>query len=275
MTKLLQKYSPSDIEALKEAFDREGYCILRGLFEAGEVEELRKHFHAMRDEGVPGKYKPIGLEEANGDILRAYPRITHPHRWDATSRRYMVDNRLTSVLAALAGEAVYAVQSMFYFKPPGGRGQSMHQDQFYLQVKPGTCLAAWAALDYCDRENGAIMLAPGTQDDPINCRNVGKVGSYEGGPGIPVPEGRELVTADMEPGDVLFFNGSVVHGSTRNASEDRWRRSFICHYVGQSTERISQSYLPVVTENGEDMYIAATNDGGDCGGYVATVNAAS
>lgn len=88
------------------------------------------------------------------------PIKIHPHRWDTVSRQYMLDPRVMSVLVALAGEDVYAVQRMLYFKPPGARGQSTHQDQFYLQVKPGTCIAAWTALDSCDEENGAMMVAP-------------------------------------------------------------------------------------------------------------------
>ena len=36
----------------------------------------------------------------------------------------------------------------------------------------------------------------------------------------------------MAPGDVVFFHAKIVHGSYANRSADRWRRSFICHYVG-------------------------------------------
>ena len=37
----------------------------------------------------------------------------------------------------------------------------------------------------------------------------------------------------MEPGDTLFFDGKTIHGSDANRTADRWRRSFICHYVGK------------------------------------------
>ena len=32
----------------------------------------------------------------------------------------------------------------------------------------------------------------------------------------------------------LFFDGKTIHGSYNNQTADRWRRSFICHYVGQN-----------------------------------------
>ena len=40
----------------------------------------------------------------------------------------------------LLGREPYAAQTMFYFKPPGARGQALHQDQTPLRVQPGTCL---------------------------------------------------------------------------------------------------------------------------------------
>jgi ectoine hydroxylase-related dioxygenase (phytanoyl-CoA dioxygenase family) len=33
----------------------------------------------------------------------------------------------------------------------------------------------------------------------------------------------------MEPGDVLFFNGQVIHGSLPNRSSTRFRRALIAH----------------------------------------------
>ena len=52
----------------------------------------------------------------------------------------------TSVLTQLLGVEPLAVQTMLYFKPAGARGQALHQDNFYLRVQPGTCMAAWLAL---------------------------------------------------------------------------------------------------------------------------------
>jgi CRP-like cAMP-binding protein len=47
--------------------------------------------------------------------------------------------------------------------------------------------------------------------------------------------GKELTFSIMEPGDVLFFNGSTIHVSGPNKSTDRFRRSIIFHYLPHST----------------------------------------
>ena len=68
----------------------------------------------------------------------------------------------------------------------------------------------------------------------------------------------------MTAGDVLFFNGSVIHGSTPNASRDRFRRSLICHYVPASTKEMSD-YYEAYDFSGHRQPIATNDDGGPCG----------
>ena len=45
------------------------------------------------------------------------------------------------------------------FKPPGARGQAVHQDNYYLRVPPYTCVAAWVAST-SSTENGGLEVSP-------------------------------------------------------------------------------------------------------------------
>lgn len=145
----------------------------------------------------------------------------------------------------LLGEEVLAAQSMFYFKPPGARGQALHQDNFYLRVEPGTCVAAWIAFEPIDRDNGGLEVVPGTHRMDLFCPEEADAGVSFAREYVPPPPGLATVPVDMAPGDVLFFNGSLVHGSQPNRSADRFRRSFIGHYVGRSAERIGHFYRTI------------------------------
>ena len=165
----------------------------------------------------------------------------------------------------LFGEEPLAAQSMLYFKPPGARGQALHQDNFYLKVEPGTCIAAWIALDRADRENGGLEVVPGTHTMDIFCPEEADPDLSFTRDLVPVPPGLEAVPIDLEPGDVLFFNGSLVHGSPPNRSKDGFRRSFICHYIGRSAERMSLWYRPILTMDGKEVEIAENTGGGPCG----------
>ena len=117
-------------------FQETGYVIASGLFNQEEVQSYREHFMQMRAAGTyPGDF--AGVDLTSSDPLKRYPRMIHMHRWDDISLGWMLDERLNDWMTDLLGVEPYAVQTMLYFKPAGGRGQALHQDQYYLKVQPG------------------------------------------------------------------------------------------------------------------------------------------
>lgn len=266
MTTKVQHVTTEQLSLFKE----QGYLVLPGLFSQDDVQLLLDTFMGIHANGrVPGYFEPSPAEEANGDVLKLYPRVMHPHRFNEVALRYLLDTRLAVILEDLFGEEPLAAQSMLYFKPAGGRGQALHQDNFYLKVEPGTCLAAWIALDQVDRENGGLEVVPGTHAMDIFCPEEADSTLSFTREYVPVPAGLQAVPIDMAPGDVLFFNGSLVHGSQPNRTKDRFRRSFICHYIGRSSERMSLWYRPILTMQGEQVELAENRGGGPCGTEVA------
>ncbi len=247
-------------------FQEQGYLVVKGLLAPDEVRALLDRFMDLHAQGpIPGHFAPTAPKEAGGDILKLYPRMLHPHQVDDLALRYLLDARVAAILRDLLGEEPLAAQSMFYFKPAGARGQALHQDNFYLKVEPGTCIAAWMALDPADRANGGLEVVPGTHAMDIFCPEESDPGVSFTRDYVPVPPGLEAVPVDLAPGDVLFFNGSLVHGSNPNRTADRFRRSFIGHYIGRSSERMALWYRPVLTMDGEEVEIAENTDGGPCG----------
>ncbi len=247
-------------------FHNQGYLIIKGFYSPDEVKLLNDTFMEIHRNGpVKGHFEPKTAEEANGDPLQMYPRIMHPHRFNEVARRYLLDARLEPVLTDLFGEEPLATQTMLYFKPAGGRGQALHQDNFYLNVDPGTCIAAWLALDHVDLENGCLEVVPGTHAMDLFCPEESDATQSFTREYVPPPPGLEKVPVIMEPGDMLFFNGTLVHGSGPNTSKDRFRRSFICHYIGRSAERMSEWYRPILTFAGDEVTIDANLGGGPCG----------
>ncbi|MGW5616302.1 phytanoyl-CoA dioxygenase family protein [Streptomyces sp. NPDC003877] len=245
-------------------FDEDGFTVVRGLFGAGEIDRLCGRFAALREAGpVPGHFQPRA-SGPDADPLHVWPRVMHPHEIDGLAREVLLDARLRTVLEALLGEEVLAAQSMFYFKPPGARGQALHQDNFYLRVEPGTCVAAWVACDVIDRDNGGLEVVPGTHRMDLFCPELADEDVSFAREYVPPPPGLESVPVDMRPGDVLFFNGSLVHGSQPNRTRDRFRRSFIGHYVGRSAERIGAFYR-TLSMSGARVVLPESEGAGPCG----------
>ncbi|WP_431046418.1 phytanoyl-CoA dioxygenase family protein [Streptomyces sp. P1-3] len=247
-------------------FHRTGHTVLRGFLPPAEVRGLLAEFTALRAAGpLPGHFEPRPQDPYGPyDPLRAYPRVMNPHLVSELALRTLLDPRIGRVVTELMGEEPVAAQSMFYFKPPGARGQAPHQDNFYLRVEPGTCVAAWVALDRADRSNGGLEVVPGTHRMELFCPEDADPGTYFTKEYVRVPPGLARVPVDMDPGDVLFFNGSLVHGSEPNTTADRFRRSFICHYAPRSTRSIARFYR-TFTLGGDEVFLEPSSGGGPCG----------
>ena len=257
--------------AQKAQFEREGYLVLRGLFAPAEAAAIRDAFMAANADGpVPG-LSSIGEGVVDpSDPLAFYPRMMNPHLQPSRevgtiARDFLLDPRLRPVLTGLLGEEPLGVQTMFYFKPAGARGQELHQDNFYLRVKPGTCLAAWLAVDDVDAGNGGMKVVPGSHREEVACPQKADAAVSFTTDYVPVPPGMEAVHCDMKAGDVLFFNGSLIHGSTPNTSATRFRRSLIAHYVPRHSQELSPWYKSPLTFDGEVVEIAEATGGGPCG----------
>ncbi|MBM3459281.1 MAG: phytanoyl-CoA dioxygenase family protein, partial [Armatimonadetes bacterium] len=85
---------------------------------------------------------------------------------------------------------------------------------------------------------------------------------------VPVPHSLTPMPVRMEPGDVLFFNGSLIHGSLPNGSADRFRRALIGHYVVGEAQAVSRFYHPVLRMDGSVAALEESAGGGPCGTWV-------
>ena len=251
----------------KARFDAAGYVVVSGLFSPDEVAHYREHFMTLRKHGsYPGDL--AGVDVRSDDQLKRYPRMIHMHRWDDLSRQWVLDPRINACLTGLLGREPYAVQTMIYFKPPGARGQALHQDNFYLRAQPGTCMAAWLALDACDEANGCMQVVPGSHTWPLLCATKADTRVSFTDVTVALPPGETAQPVPMAAGDVLFFNGALVHGSYPNTTTDRFRRALIGHYIEGAAEQVAEFYHPALRMDGTPLELAESPSGGACGVWV-------
>jgi phytanoyl-CoA hydroxylase len=214
-------------------FREHGHLIVRGLVRPDEVRELLDHA---------------------GELAAGEPellRIHMLHRRYALQERYLLHPGIVDVVAALVGPDVLALQTMLFVKGPGSPGQGYHQDSFHIVTEPDTLIGAWVALDRADTENGCVWITEGSQHEPVYPdadETTGHGGDTQLADmfaisGADDPDetrngltpvaarypGRE-VPAVLEPGDIVFFGGHVLHRSHANRSPDRFRRAFVAHY---------------------------------------------
>jgi phytanoyl-CoA hydroxylase len=214
-------------------YRQHGYLIVRGLLAPGAVQELLDHV----DELVADE----------PDLLRVHML----HRRLEIHERYMLHPRLVDAVGGLVGPDVLALQTMLFVKGPGSHGQGYHQDSFHIITRPDTLIGAWVALDRADTENGCVWITAGSQNEPVypdadatrghgGDAHLAGMFAIEGAddpdesrngltPVAAKYAGRE-VPAVLAPGDVVFFDGHVLHRSHANRSATRSRRAFVAHY---------------------------------------------
>ncbi|BBH19074.1 protein involved in biosynthesis of mitomycin antibiotics/polyketide fumonisin [Paenibacillus baekrokdamisoli] len=249
----------------KQQFDQEGYLVVKGLFSTPNLAEIEQTFEEISHQTIPDHFEP-DLDQTSNDPLKRYPRVMHPHRFNEAAKRYMLHPPVLDVLADLYEEEALAAQSMFYYKPPGSRGQALHQDNFYLKVEPGNCIAAWTAVDAATEENGGLLIVPRTHEYEISCPDEADTKESFTTHYVKPPKDSTIMPVIMDKGDVLFFNGNLIHGSYRNKTKDQFRRAFICHYANSSATSIGQHYKPLYRADGSEAHEMESNpDGGPCG----------
>ncbi len=248
----------------KSFFDANGYAVIPSLFSTEECAFYTRHFMELR---AKGSYEGDmdGVNATSDDPLKNFPRMIHMHRWDETSLKWMLDAKINRWLTEFFGCEPFAVQTMLYFKPPKARGQALHQDNFYLQVSPGTCIAAWLSLDDADEANGCMRVVPGSHKWDLLCTKTADTTESFTDTTVPLPDSIVPIPVPMKAGDVLFFHGSLVHGSYPNTTSDRFRRSLIGHYIDSHAEQLTGYDQPALRMDGTELTLPLSPGGGACG----------
>ena len=218
----------------RDDYKEQGFVVISNLFSPATVTSMREHYMKRRAEG-PKPGDSGGTTDHADDPNHQFPRMINMHNWDELTQEWAADTNLLTVTEQLIDDTPVLLQTMIYFKPPGARGQALHQDEQYITIDP--LIGVWVALDTSDEDVGRMVLIPRshqygllpveTADTTISFTNVQAV----------KPENVEELGIDMSPGDTLFFDGKVIHGSYKNKTNDRWRRSFICHYMGENSQK--------------------------------------
>lgn len=257
--------SPLITAAQVAQFRADGYCVVDGLFSPAEIAAIEAFFEDFKRIGLAIFDQGCKYEEI--DPAKNQLRAMHPHRHSARAKAWALHPRVMSVLTALLGRDPLLAQTMYYFKPPGAKGQGMHQDNFYLLAEPHTCVAAWTAIDAATIDNGCLYVVPRSNGKPIHCPADGTDAwmSYGDTHIKPFPKDAKAVPIEVPRGSTMFFGGNLFHGSGPNRTKDRSRRTFIGHYIDAASDQVAQFYHPILNSKGEEVAIRAPTGGGPCG----------
>jgi phytanoyl-CoA hydroxylase len=261
-----------------EEYKERGFLVLPGF--ASSVEAIASRMHTLVDAYQPGadattfdtvdqKQKDDEFFLTSGNKVRFFleegamvdGKLTRDkyqcinkcghalHTDDEVFKDFCNDPRIKSIVSQLGYQKPTVIQTMFIFKPPRIGGAVLaHQDNTFLTTEPESCMAFWFAMDDANASNGCMWVAPGSHKSGITRRfalaDDQKSCSFIPADAPAVPEMREedYICCEVKKGDVLMFDGSLVHRSEKNTS-DAQRNAFTMHIVDAQYPMAKECWL--------------------------------
>ena len=231
----------------RAGFERDGYVLARGLFDAEEARLLREAME--KDPAIAAHF--YDRHDATGAATKM---VTWNHPGDSVYGMAARCARMVDTMEDLLGGEVYHYHSKLTAKEPyEGGAWEWHQDYGYwynngcLFPLMASCMVA---LDRTTRANGCLQVMRGSH-------LMGRIdhglleGQQVGADLARVEEAKlrlETVHAEMEPGDGLFFHCNTLHRSDANRSPDRRWTLLVCYNAARNDalrREDDRSYVPL------------------------------
>jgi len=228
-----------------DAYRRDGYILVPGLFDEAEVGLLRKAME--HDPRIADNL--YARRDNDGGATRM---MTWNHPGDSVYGLAARTERIVGTMEKLLGGEVYHYHSKLTAKNAReGGAWEWHQDYGYWYHNG--CLeplmaSVMIALDQATPENGCLQVLKGSHA-------LGRI-DHDLTPGAQVgadldrvaavKQRLELVHCEMAPGDGLFFHCNTLHRSDANHSDKR-RWTLICCYNAARNDPVIEHHHPGYT----------------------------
>lgn len=217
----------------RAAYDRDGYVLIKGFFDADEAGLLKQAMEedpAVRD-------NLYNRNDAEGATTKM---VTWNHPGDSVYGMAARSEKMVDTMEDLLGGEVYHYHSKLTAKDPlEGGAWEWHQDYGYWYHNG--CMfpymaSAMIALDVTNKANGCLQVLKGSH-------HLGRIdhglldGDQVGADLNRVEQAEkqmETVHAEMGAGDVLFFHCNTLHRSDQNRSESRRWTMISCYNAARN-----------------------------------------
>lgn len=209
-----------------ELFHKRGFLVFKGFFSADEIKTISDFLDRLRDteaeEGKEAKYyekSPVNGETVLVRVENLFGGL------NPDVEKVMINEKAKAILNDLFGEAPTLFKEKVNFKLPGCRPDKLHQDQ----------AAGWNAYSKFFISMGIVVDANRKENAALSFMCSGNYKKELMGPEWEVlthddppykPED-EYMLIEADPGDVIFFDSYVPHGSPSNTSPKGRRNIFL------------------------------------------------
>jgi ectoine hydroxylase len=226
------------------AYRRDGYIVIKGMFDAEEIELLRRA--AKEDKALDDN--AFGRADGAGGSVRL---SLWNHPGDDIYGMFARSERVVEAVGQVLGDEPYHYHSKMIMKQARtGGAWEWHQDYGYWYengvLYPNLC-SVFIAVDPATKANGCMQVLRASHE--LGRLTHVKIGDQTGADleRVAAAEQRlDLAYVEMAPGDALFFHANTLHRSDQNRSEDdRW--ALICCYNARGNSPYKEGRHPSYT----------------------------
>jgi len=157
--------------------------------------------------------------------------------------------------------------NVFVKTPQTGQKTTFHQDWGNFQITGRKCCVIWIPLDKVTRDNGGMEYIRGSHlwdktyaPNLLISQTADPTSPYEKMPDIEANIDKyDVISFDVNPGDVIIHHIMTVHGSGANTSRTKTRRAIALRYCGDDVRyfdkpgAIDQPYISHHLKNGDRL----------------------
>lgn len=241
-------FSAAQADVLAADYARDGYAIVRELFDASEIAEIATAADQVHAEGIAhGRsfrhgnlfYNVAPASDGDAPTVRMaqWPSYHQP-----VLNAVRTDPRIAAVLAPLIGGDLKQIINQLHWKASGPSADfAWHQDSRFRKPDEayrnlGTSyVQTGLAIDPHTRASGAMRFVRGSHgcgslDLDTGQDVLGRSMADDALTNAGLDLG-DIIDLELAPGDFALWNPYLVHGSGTNSS-DHQRRLYINGYVG-------------------------------------------
>jgi ectoine hydroxylase-related dioxygenase (phytanoyl-CoA dioxygenase family) len=228
------------------SYRRDGYAVVRRVFDPDEIEEIGAAAEQVYVEGVRhgrsfrhgNLFYNVGPGADGSPVVRM---AQWPSYHQARLNEVRLARRIARILEPLIGGNLKQIINQIHWKAPGAVGDfAWHQDSRFRQPAEAyrnlgsSYVQTGLAIDPHNPETGGMRFIPGSHSRgalelDTSTEVLGTMMSDEAllAAGLSPEDAVDLV---LEPGDLALWSPYLVHGSGTNRSDHR-RRLYINGYV--------------------------------------------
>lgn len=232
----IPKYAANENWALiDQGFLSNGVAVIRGFLSPEEVANLNASFddHIATHQNVG---QTVGSDSHKTGFLGAQTlRIKGLAAKFDWADKILAHPALVAWAERMMAESSTSIQlatTEFIQIQPGQQRQPLHRDAGAWPIPPRgpvILVNAIIALTRFTKENGATNVVPGSHNWDVGHKLSGS----------------QVLSAEMEPGDMVLIHGDLLHGGGTNTTADEMRRGLSITYCAGWLRPVENNYLSV------------------------------